>query len=76
MVFTSEHKIFIIESNLGNSVFNNEEWTYSSAVACLAEFRQKFPNLNRNRYMQPQILPCIPEYLWLNLKAFFNLNYC
>jgi hypothetical protein len=26
-------------------VFNNEEWTYS-AVACLTEFRQKFPNLN------------------------------
>jgi hypothetical protein len=28
-----------------NGVFNNEEWT-CSAVACLAEIRQKFPNLN------------------------------
>jgi hypothetical protein len=45
MVFTSEHKRFIIESYFRNGVFNNGEWTYS-AVACLAEFWQKFTNLN------------------------------
>jgi hypothetical protein len=42
-------------SNFRNGVFNNEEWTYS-AVAYLAEFRQKFRNLNCNGYMQPEIL--------------------
>jgi hypothetical protein len=41
--FTSEHKRFIIESYFRDGVFNNGEWTYS-AVACLAEFRQNFPN--------------------------------
>jgi hypothetical protein len=45
MVFTAEWKRFIIESYFSNGVFNNEEWTYN-AVACLAKFRQKFPNLN------------------------------
>jgi hypothetical protein len=43
MVFTSEHKRFIIESYFRNGIFNDREWTYS-AVACLAEFRQKFQN--------------------------------
>jgi hypothetical protein len=62
MVFTSEHKRFIIESYFGNDVFNNGEWTYS-AVTCLADLWQTFSNLNRNRYMQPKILPCIPEHL-------------
>jgi hypothetical protein len=50
-----------------------------SAVACLTEFRQKFPNLNWNRYMQPKILPCIPEHLWTyvqTFKGFFDRNSC
>jgi hypothetical protein len=38
-------KDFLIESYFRNGVFNNGECTYS-AVSCLAEFRQKFPNLN------------------------------
>jgi hypothetical protein len=45
MVFTSEHQKSIIEFYFRNGVFNNGEWTYS-AVACLAEFQQKFANLN------------------------------
>jgi hypothetical protein len=38
-------RTYMIEFYSRNSVFNNEEWIYS-AVACLAEFGQKFPNLN------------------------------
>jgi hypothetical protein len=46
MVFTSEQKRrLIIESYFRNGVFNNGQWT-DSAIACLTEFRQKFPNLN------------------------------
>jgi hypothetical protein len=43
--FLIQNKTFIIESYFRNGVFNNGEWTYS-AVACLTEFREKFPNLN------------------------------
>jgi hypothetical protein len=32
MVFTSEHKIFIIESYFRNGVFNNGEWIYRAAL--------------------------------------------
>jgi hypothetical protein len=42
--FTSEHKRFITESYfIRNGVFNYGVPTYST-VACLAEFRRKFPN--------------------------------
>jgi hypothetical protein len=53
-----------------NGVFNNEEY---SAVACLAEFRQKFTTLNCNRYMQPEILPSQSTY-GHNVKVFFDLK--
>jgi hypothetical protein len=49
MVFTSEHRRFIIKSYFRNGVLNNAEWS-DSAVACLAEFWQNFSNLNINRY--------------------------
>jgi hypothetical protein len=36
MVFTSEHKRFIIVSYFRNSAYNNGEWLYCD-VACLTE---------------------------------------
>jgi hypothetical protein len=50
MIFTLEHKRFIIESNFRNCVFNNGEWTYS-AVACLAKFKLKQVYATKNTSM-------------------------
>jgi hypothetical protein len=41
MVFTSEHKRFIIESYFRNGIFNN-----GKGMAYLFEFQQKIRNLN------------------------------
>lgn len=44
MVFTIEHKTFMIESYFRNGVRENGEWIYS-ALPCLEEFRQQFPDI-------------------------------
>lgn len=44
MVFTQEHKIFLIESYFRSGVQENGEWRYS-IQACINEFREKFPQV-------------------------------
>lgn len=49
MVFTREHKSFIIESYFRNGIHENGQWIYS-VQACMVEFQQKFPDIGVLEY--------------------------
>jgi hypothetical protein len=58
MVFTSEHKRFILESYFRNGVFNNKEWTclFGGVSAKIAKFKWKQVYATKNTSMHPEHL--------------------